>query len=88
MRTQLNLIKPKPMRISPWKGPWIFLEFLNLSKFSTKNIETLFQRQNMEETFSSNQDMDVGSYLNGGKSLWEQDSLVETWTIIGENRLV
>ena len=32
--------------------------------------------------------MDVGSYLNDGKSLGEQDSLVETWTIIRESRLV
>ena len=88
MRPQLNSIKPKPMRISPWKGPGIFLKFLNLSKFSAKNIETLSQRQNMEETFSSSRDIDVGSYLNGGKSLREQDSLVETWTIIGESGLV
>ena len=36
----------------------------------------------MEETFSQNHDMaeDVGS---GGKLLGEQDSLVETWKVIG-----
>ena len=40
----------------------------------------------MEKTFSPSQDMaeDVGSYLNGGKSLREQDFLGETWTISGE----
>ena len=41
----------------------------------------------MEVTFSPCHDMteDVG---NGGKLLGEQDSLVETWTIIGESGLV
>ena len=44
----------------------------------------------MENTFSQSQDMveGVSSYLNGGKLLGEQDSLVETWTIIGESELV
>ena len=44
----------------------------------------------MEKTFSPSQDIeeDVGSYLNGGKSLGEQDFLVETWTISGESRLM
>ena len=42
----------------------------------------------MKETFSPSQDIDVGSYLNGGKSLGKQDSLVKTWTIIGESGLV
>ena len=42
---------------------------------STKNIETLSQRQKMEETFSPSHDMakDVGS---GEKLFKEQDSLV------------
>ena len=41
--------------------------------------------QNMEETFSSSQDMakDVGN-LKGEKLLGEQDSFVETWTVIGD----
>ena len=78
MRTQPNPIKLKPMRINPWKGPWTFFEILNLSKFPAKNIETLSQRQNMDETFSPSQEMDLGSYLNGGKSLGEQNSLVVT----------
>ena len=42
----------------------------------------------MEKTFSPSQDMDMGNYLNGGKSLREQYSLVDTWTIIGESGLV
>ena len=42
----------------------------------------------MEETFSPSQDMDMGSYWNDGKLLEEQDSLVETWTVIGESGLV
>ena len=52
------------------------MKILNLSKLSVKNIETLSQKQKMEETFFPSQDMveDVGSYLNGGKSLGEQDS--------------
>ena len=41
----------------------------------------------MEETFSPSQNMvkDVGSYLNDGKSLGKQESLVETWRIIRES---
>ena len=87
MRAQPNLIKPKPMRISPWKDIRTFLKFLNLSKLSAKNIKTLSQKQNMEKTFSPSQDMakDVGIYLSGGKLLGEQDFLVETWTVIGES---
>ena len=56
------------------------MKILNLSKLSAKNIETLSQKQKMEETFSPSQDKveDLGSYLNGGKALGEQDSLVET----------
>ena len=42
----------------------------------------------MKETFSPSQDIDVGSNLNGGKSLGKQDSLVKTWTIIGESGLM
>ena len=50
------------------------MEFLNLSKMPTENIDTLPQRQKMEETFFPSHDMakDVG---NGGKLLKEQDSL-------------
>ena len=63
------------------------MEILNLSKMPSKNIETLFQRQNMEGTFSPNQDMT--KYIgNGGKLLGEQDSLVEIWTIIEESGLM
>ena len=41
----------------------------------------------MEETFSPSQDMaeDMSSYLKGGKLLKKQDSLVETWTVVGES---
>ena len=41
----------------------------------------------MKGTFSSSHDMaeDVG---NGGKLLGEQDSLVETWIVIGKSGLV
>ena len=42
----------------------------------------------MEKTFSPSQDIDVGNYLNGGKSLREQDSLVTIWTVIGESWFV
>ena len=44
----------------------------------------------MKETFSPSQDMveDVDSYLKGGKLFWEQDSLMETWTVIRESGLV
>ena len=50
------------------------------SKLTIENIETLSQRQNMEETFSPSQDMveDEDNYLNGGKLLGEQDFLMET----------
>ena len=50
-----------------------------ISKLPAENIETLSQRQNME-TFSLSQDVaeDGGNYLNGGKLLGEQDSLMET----------
>ena len=43
----------------------------------------------MEETFSPSHDMaeDVGSG-SGGKLLGEKNSLVETWTVIGESGLV
>ena len=43
----------------------------------------------MKEIFSPSQDMaeDVSNYLKGGKLL-EQDSLVETWTTVGESGLV
>ena len=90
MQAQPNPIKPKLMKISQWKGLGTFMKILTLSKFPAKNIETLSQRKNMEDTFSSSQDMteDVDSYLNGGKSLGEQDSLVETWTLNGESGLV
>ena len=49
--------------------------------------ETLCQKKKMEATFFPSHDMteDVG---NGGKLLGEQDSLVETWTVIGESGLV
>ena len=57
-----------------------------MSKLPINNIETLSQKQKMNETFSPSQD--VGTYLNGGKSLGEQDSLVETWIIIGESGLM
>ena len=84
LRAQPNPIKLKPMRINPGKCLRTFLEYLNLSKPSTENIETLSQKQNMEKTFSLSQDMaeNVGS---GGKLLGEQDSLMETWTIVGES---
>ena len=44
----------------------------------------------MKKTFSPSKDMaeDVGNYLKGGKLLEEQDSVVETWTAIGESGLV
>ena len=70
MLVQPNMIKPKPMRISPWKGPETFLKFLNLCKLSINNIETLSQRQNIEETFSLSRDMDVGSYFEWWKVTW------------------
>ena len=78
------------MRISPWKDLGTFMKFFNFSNLPTKNIETFVSKEKMEETFSLSQDMaeDVGSYLNGGKSLGEQDSLVETWTVIVESGLV
>ena len=75
------------MRISPWKSPKTFLEILKLSKLPAKNIETVSKAKH-ERDFSPSQDMDVGNYLNGGKSLEEQDSLVETWIVIGESELV
>ena len=61
--------------------------FKKMSKLSVENIETLFQRQKIKETFSPSHDMakDVGS---GGKLLGEKDSLVETWTSVGESGLV
>ena len=48
------------------------MKFLNnLSKLSAKNIETLSQRQKMEETFFSSHDMVeyVSSYWKWGKLL-------------------
>ena len=44
----------------------------------------------MEETFSLSQDMieDVDRYLKGEKLLEEQDSLVETWIVVGESGLM
>ena len=66
-----------------------FLEFkiYIYSKLPTNNFETSSQKKKIEETSSPSHDMaeDVGSY---GKLLGEQDSLVETWTIIRESRLV
>ena len=35
------------------------MEILNLLKLPEKNIETLSQRKNMEETFSPSQDMRI-----------------------------
>ena len=57
VRPQPNSIKPKPMRINIWKCPKTFMDFLNLLKLLSKNIETLSQKQNIEETFSISQDM-------------------------------
>ena len=58
-----------------------------MSKLSAENIETLSPRKKMEETFSRSHNMseDVGI---GGKLLGDQDSLVETWTIVVESGLV
>ena len=69
------------------KMPKDLYGILNLLKLSTENIETLFERQNVEENFSPSRDM-VEYMGSGGKLLREQDSLVETWTIIGESGLV
>ena len=51
------------------------MEFLSLSKLLAKNIETLSQRQKMEETFSTSHDMteDMSSYWKWGKLLRKQD---------------
>ena len=58
----------------------MFENFKIISKLSTKNIETLSQKQKMGETFSQSQDIagDMGSCFNGEKLLEGQDSLVET----------
>ena len=44
----------------------------------------------MEKIFSLSQDMieDVDRYLKGEKLLEEQDSLVETWIVVGESGLM
>ena len=56
--------------------------FKKISKLPIENIETLSQKQKVEDTFSPNQDMAeyVGS---GGKLLEEHDSLLKAWTTIG-----
>ena len=89
MRAQLNPIKPKPMRISSWKRTKDISEifFKKNSKLIVENIETLSHNAKMEETFSPSHDM-VEDLGNGGNLLGEQDSLVETRTVIEESRLV
>ena len=48
----------------------IYKIFKNLSKLPAKNIETLSQKQKVEETFSPSRDM-VEYVGNGGKLLEE-----------------
>ena len=59
----------------------IFGIFKNNSKLPVENIETLSQKQKMDESFSQSQDM--AEYVGScGKLLEEQNSLLKAWTTI------
>ena len=61
----------------------VFGIFFKISKLPIESIETLSQKQKVEETFSPSRDM-VEYVGSGGKLLGEQDSLLKAWTgIVG-----
>ena len=83
MGAQSNLIKSKPMK----RSKDIYEILKKISKLPVENIETLSQRKKIEKTFSPSHDL-VEDVDSSEKLLGEQDSLVETWTVIGGSGLV